>query len=340
MNKYVIKAQKQKEKNTKRTLRKARVPKDATPEQVKAYLIHYVSRLKKDFYKLIFPDELLLDPDFLLALYKANPRLTMYSTFKPNNDVLYDNIDFMMQFVKISHQYEMSNKLKDKSYQYWSNFELKMILKNYTKTVSNPEFVKNLVKEFSDIEIIPFLKECLIKIYSPLDKERKEKEAKDLENYKKCLSGLPIDLLCKEARQKGCKILYEIPKDIPNFNQIVSAGIEKDGFKSLCTLDITQVLDNIDLIVKAYEKDGIQALAGYIQHTLSPMRTHYYMCHGEEHDYTTYDKRYEEVQKALLAAPEIKAVFDKEKLLAKTKEIRTTQLSIEPSTVDVDPLSK
>ena len=41
MDKYekcIIKAQKQKEKEIKKTLKKARVPKDATPEQIKKCL--------------------------------------------------------------------------------------------------------------------------------------------------------------------------------------------------------------------------------------------------------------------------------------------------------------
>ena len=44
------------------------------------------------------------------------------------------------------------------------------------------------------------------------------------------------------------------------------------------------------------------------------------MCHGEEHDYTEYDKRYEEVQKALMSDTKIHYIFKKEEQLAKEKE--------------------
>ena len=60
------------------------------------------------------------------------------------------------------------------------------------------------------------------------------------------------------------------------------------------------------------------------------------MCHGEEHDYTEYDKRYEEVQNALLSSPEIQTVFKQEKLIAKIKEVKTTHLSIESSASEED----
>ena len=134
--------------------------------------------------------------------------------------------------------------------------------------------------------------------------------------------------MCDQVRKYTWRALNEIPNDIPNFNQVVSAGIETDGFRSLGKLDITQVLDNKDLIIQAYEKDGIQALAGYIQHTLSPMRTHYYMCHGEEHDYTEYDKRYEEVQKTLMSDTKIHYIFKKEeqKKSQSTKDYMSTAL--------------
>ena len=108
---------------------------------------------------------------------------------------------------------------------------------------------------------------------------------------------------------------FKTSKDISDINQTV----EVDGFRSLEQLDITQVLDNKDLIIKAYEKDGFRALKRYIQHTLSPRRTKYYMCHGEPHDYTVYDEKYAEVQKALMEDTEIHYIFKREEHLAKER---------------------
>lgn len=338
MTKYELRAQRQKERAIKRTLRKARVPKDATPEQVKAYLIHYVSRLKKDFYKLIFPDELLADPNFLLGLYRANINMIDFQRPNPKNEALQDNIDFMIEYVKLRHSKEMMGHQNGESS--WAQTELKWAVEKYDKAMANPEFIVRLAETLPNQEIIPLIKESVCKTYHYFDKEKEQKEAQDLARYKECLSNLPIEFLCDQVRKYSWHTLNEIPNDITNFNQVVSAGIETNGFRSLDRLDITQVLDNIDLVIKAYEKDGIQKLGEYIQHSLSPRRTHYYMCHGEEHDYTTYDKRYEEVQEALLASPEIQTVFKKEKLIAKMKEVKTTHLSIESCENEEDTLIK
>lgn len=113
---------------------------------------------------------------------------------------------------------------------------------------------------------------------------------------------------------------FKMSKDVSDINPTVSTGVEPDGFRSLEQLDISQVLDNKDLIIKAYEQDGFRALKRYIQHTLSPVRTKYYICHGETHDYTVYDEKYAEVQKALMEDTTIYYIFKKEEQLAKERE--------------------
>ena len=324
MDKYNTRAKKQKEKAIRRTLRKAKVPKDATPEQVKAYLIQYVSRAKLDQYTLKFTDEQLADPNFLLGLYRANINMVNFERPNPEIKELQDNIDFMIEYLKIKHTKEMIEH--PTSDDHWSQTELEWAIEKYDRAMANPEFIVRLAETFPNQQIIPLIKKALLP-YRFFDDDRKEKEAQDQIRYKECLSNLPIELLCDQVRKYSWHALNEIPNDIPNFNQIVSAGIETNGFRSLGKLDITQVLDNKDLIIKAYEKEGIQALTAYIQHTLSPRRTHYYMCHGEEHDYTTYDKRYEEVQKALMADAKIHYILKKEEQLEKSREEQQAQVS-------------
>lgn len=317
MNKEQARIAKIKQKEINRTLKKAKISKSSSQEEINEQLITYIAGLKKDFHKVRFSDEQTSDPEFLMKLYRANLDMTLFQRPDPQNEELQENINFMMEYIKLRHKKEMAEHNNNNNW--WSEFSLKWIVKNYTKAMTNPEFIAKLAEQFPNINILPIVKNFFITTYSMLDKDRKEKESQDQARYKECLANLPIELLCAEAKKYGYKALLYIPNDVPNFNQVVSAGIECDGFRSLEKLDITQVLDNKDLIVKAYEKDGIQALAGYIQHTLSPMRTHYYMCHGEEHDYTEYDKRYEEVQKALKADSQIHFIFKKEELLAKQR---------------------
>ena len=290
-----------------------------------------------DYYTLGFTDEQLADPNFLLGLYRANSNMVNFERPNPKNEELQNNIDFLIEYIKLKHSKEMMGHKNDD--RHWAQTELKWAVEKYEKAMSNPEFIIRLAEAFPNQEIVPLIKECLIKCHI-WGNDIKQKEEQDRARYKECLSNLPIEFLCDQVRKYSWHTLNEIPNDIPNFNQLVSAGIETNGFRSLDRFDITQVLDNKDLIIKAYEKDGIKALIGYIQHTLSPRRTHYYMCHGEEHDYTTYDKRYEEVQEALLASPEIKAVFDKEKLVSKTREVKTTYISIESCASEEDVLGE
>ncbi|MBQ8430907.1 MAG: hypothetical protein IJX26_03075, partial [Clostridia bacterium] len=86
---------------------------------------------------------------------------------------------------------------------------------------------------------------------------------------------------------------------------ILESAIECDGFESLKYLNVDQVLSNKNLIIKACRGEGRAYLAEYIHKTLSPNRETSYMCHGELHEYSHYDERYEEVQKALLNDSEI-----------------------------------
>lgn len=336
MNKYEIKAQKQREIDIKRTLMKARVPKDATQEQVKTYLVHYVSRLKKDFDKVILPDELLADPNFLLSLYRANINMVDYIIPNPEIKELQNNVDFMIEYLKIKHTKETTETPNNKGY--WTQTQLQWAIEKYDKAMSNPEFIVRLAETFPNYQIIPLIKSSLMP-YRWIG-EREEKEPQDLARYKECLSKLPVKFLCDQVKIHTWRALSEIPNDIPNYNQLVSAGIETGGFRSLDKLDITQVIDNIDLVVKAYEKDGLQSLIRYIQYSLSPRRTRYYMCHGEEHDENIYDPRYEAVQEAIMKSPEIKAIFDKEKMVVKTKEVKTTYISIESCVNEENGLSK
>ncbi len=315
-----------KEKAIKTTLKKARVPKDATPEQVKAYLIHYVKNLKSNFYKLRFTDEQLSDPNFLLGLYKANINILRY--ISPTNENLINNVDFMIEYIKLRHNKEMmSYKTNDK---YLAQSNLNWIIKRYIEVMSNPEFIVKLAKEFPNLEIISLVKASFLEKYDSLilsEKDRQQKED-NKERYKECLSKLPIELLCKQVKNHSYDVLKNIPNDIPNFNQLISIDIDKNGFESLKHLDITQVLYNEDLIIKAYKKEGFKALADYIQYSLSPQRNHVYVCHGEPHSYTSYDKRYEEVQKELISSPKIKAIFDKNNAKMESR----TQISINSPT--------
>ena len=327
MEKFLSKYQREIDRAIKWTLKKAGVKKNATPEQIKSCIFNYVSTGKPDYWKMCFSEDMLKDKDFLLSIYRANPTVTLYNKFLPSPEVVIDDVDFMMEYVKISHKHRMKDHPLNELYEHWDESEIEIILHNYTRVMSNPVFVTRLAQEFPNIRLVPFVKRNICKVHYWDDKAKKEeREAQDYETYKAVLAKLPIEILCDQARKYGSATLNEIPNEIPNFNQIVSAGIEKDGFNSLRALDLTQILDNKDLIIKAYEKDGIRALHHYISRTLNPYRSCYYMEHDDQkHQTTTFDSRCAEVQDALRNDTQIHYIFKKEDQLNKLKEDQFVQ---------------
>ncbi len=308
-----LKLEKQKQRDIKRFLRKARVPKQTTYEEIQACILHYVRRMKRDFWKVALPDSLRNDPKFLLELYNANLEMTRLQRPSFYNEEIQNNVNFMIEFLKLSTKRAIKGREQD-SPQYQNDhiqMELMSILRNYKTSMGNPKFVEKLAQEFSYVNIVKVIdasiRGCGSLVITHEDALKREEKAKIM------LSVLPNELLCNQARTFGYEALTLIPNEIPDFNKVVSAGIEKDGFKALLCLDIEQVLDNKPLVIKAYQKGGVEELAFYINKNMSPTRTRSYMCHDEDHVYFEYDERYAKVQKALLEDEEIKAIFEKEK---------------------------
>lgn len=322
--KFEIKFQRDKERSIKKFLRKAGVSKNDTPEQVKEKLIKYTAKAKINYTAFRYPDELLADPEFLLAIYKANSDTAIFYPPSFANKELVTNADFMIEYVKLSFELKKNGlyaNLYKEMPNIWGENILDGILRKYDTIIFTPDFIDKLSKSFEDINIVPLVKLSFTKCYIIGSREEiKQKEKQDLEMFKKCLTEVNIDVLCNQARKFGCKCIREIPKDIPNFNKIVDAGIEEDGFASLRELDITQVLDNVNLVSLAYSIDGIHGLLTYIKKSLSPYRNYTYCCHGEIHDYVKYEQVYADVQNALLSHPDIKAIIEYEAKYAQQKE--------------------
>ncbi len=316
LNEYLVEREKQ--SKIRRTLRRAGANNCSTEEEVREKLVAYVSRQNRDFHKLGFTDEQLADPEFLMALLKANDG--MFGFARLTKEMKAD-VDFMSEYVQLKHQKDMSTASSESM----SNSYLKWTLDRYRDMAANPEFATRLAENFPDAPIITILKDVIASggYYWP---HEKKKEKEDLAKFAKCIKGMPTEILLDQARKFGSSTLKALPEGMPNYSQLVSAGIEKDGFDSVRTLDVTQVLDNKDLVLKAYGKDGFKALNNYITRSLSPHRTYYYMCHGEPHDYSQYEPVYEAVQQGLMEDARIYLIYKQHELLAKAQEnIRTTQ---------------
>lgn len=177
-----------------------------------------------------------------------------------------------------------------------------LVLSSNDIILGNSEFLKKFIKKYNNINIIK-----LLSFYYHGDK------------FKNILINIPEENICSQAKIFGSDMLYYLPKDLPQFVKAVASGVECDGFKSVELLDISQVVENIELIINAYHKDGLGCLANYLLNTLNPNRNTVYMCHGEPHDKIAYDEEYAEVQQTLLNDWEIQTIFAKGKKLRNGK---------------------
>ena len=319
-----LKAERNWQKLVNKFLRMARVPKNATNEQTKACILHYVRRMKRDFWKVFLPDSLCNDPEFLLQLYKANLEMAYFQS--PRGSKLLSNVDFMIEFVKLADKREMQGCM------YRKESALKDILSYREKAFENPKFIERLAQEFPDVNVIKIIKEVINKRLRMWPKAEERQQAK--EKINRIISSLPNELLCNQVKTFGLEALKLIPNDVSDFNKIVGVGIEKDGFEALRCLDIEQVLENKDLVIKAYQKDGLDALNDYMNRTLSPERAIDYGCHGELHTYYEFDARYAIVQRALLEDPDFMSeVFELEeqKKADPLKPLENLKIEVNPS---------
>lgn len=315
------KRRKEQEKRIHKTLKKAKVSKNDSQEEIDKKLIEYASNVKTSskFFEMGFTNEQLNNPEFLLKLYKAYPDCLDYYRPSPSNKKLINNIDFMVNYFKLL--------LNQKS---WIN--LRMAIKDFNRLtlneyngmlfiennpfIGNNEFLLRIPTDFPNEIISQFIMEYYIQ-----EKDYTNNSEKYYLKCKNILESLPLSILCEQARKFGAKAIKYVPKDLKGFSEIVSAGIENDGFSSLEELDISQVLENKDLIMKACELKGEKALVKYI-HSLSPYRTVDCVKLGKLDSYKIYDENYAKVQEALANDKDIKSILMKFAIKI-SKQVRT-----------------
>lgn len=310
----LIRWEKQKQAEIRIFHRRLLLKKNAGVQEINAKVLAYAKRTR-DVGTIKLTDEQYADSDFMYSLYLANADTAR--RFKPIQSH-YDNIDFLIKWLKISYENRgaESNKLK------W-------ILINHEGMLKNPKFVERLIREFPQENIIELLRDRLVDTSFVAKDEEREK------TFVTIIMQLPKESVALQAWMHGRLVLRKLPKTYPYMAEAVSKGIETDGFCSLRYLDVTQIAQNIDLIVKAYNKDGIKELYRYLKSDLSPSRTGYYMCHGEPHDYSYYDERYEVVQKLVMKDPRIVKILNQHQQNSLIDRITKSQ----PATYDVDNMT-
>lgn len=305
---YKEKIKRQREKRINAFRKYAKVPTDATQAQIDECCLRAISNMTFDqFHKIALSDEQYKNPEFLLAMYASNPQTAR--CFKSSNVDLQNNTNFMFEYLKHVMKLEMQHHSTE--IEFWQKNELIQALASYETAIQNSGLFELLIKEYPKINMLEVIDECFSRkgVWGRWTKEALKENQKQFQSV---VSGLSKEALISQAQLFGKKALRYIPSELDFWSDLASAGIKKDGFDSLDYLPIKDVLANKQLIIEAYEKDGIKKLAYYLTHSLSPQRTHYYMCHGEEHSYSHYDEEYEIVQKTLMNDPEFIAILENE----------------------------
>lgn len=303
-----------------RTLRRAKVPLFASKEKKNECIFRYVANTNLGFYDLTFTEEQLSDPDFLLGLYRANCQMTVFEKPNPKYPNLQENVDFLMEYLKIKAVYINKNFGGDVRNE---AFHLEPSLRDLEQALYNPEFVARAAREFPYVNFVSMIKENFKHSDEYNKKGWKHHYYEVMAKYNDFVSKLPFDVLLRQVEIFGLDALKEIPNNTPDFARIVGVAIEKGGFSALECLDITQVLDNKDLIVKAcYYSRHPSDLPYYIKYSLSPDRRSCRFISGIPYYENVFDERYLHVQQELNADPVIQTLLEVESKKSKIGRMR------------------
>ena len=220
--------------------------------------------------------------DFMLRLFSADPTLikedTLDSDFKKDKDYMLKYYTLRNSCAKDCARYGM----------YWEE-----------ELLNDPEFVDKLSQSNPDIDILSLVTRVVDNsIFA------------DGEKSKNIINQLNPETLVGQVKAFGLDALRKIPSDHSEYVTFVDAAVETIGYEGLRYLSVDKVLENKDIIYKAYEKDGVDALVKYITNDLNPNRKDGYMCHGEYHDYSYYSKQHEEDRDELLEDEKINGILE------------------------------
>ncbi len=257
---------------------------DASPEEVNSAIINFVSddNNADRLYILRLTEEQLADNSYMMSLYRANPELT--KMFVPNDEKKKDT-DFLLEYLKLK------DSVDKYIFDYFEYGKLKSEFKN-------PEFVEKFISTFPEKNIV-----------SVLDKVFPGYSISKGTDKKEVINAISTEKFVQQVQTFGLEILNNLPNTRVDYVTLVDAAIEGCGFGALKGLSPEQIIDNKELVVKAYEHTSIGELITYFTRTISPHRSISYVCHDEPHYDNYYDHKYADIREQLLADNDISKIF-------------------------------
>jgi hypothetical protein len=271
-------------------LKKLGLKPNATYEEINDAMLLWAEN-HKDFrsaYEITLSDEQQHDAEFLTRLYDANP--TYIHHHKPHVD-LHKNHEFIINCIR--RIYEGRTEKVDNPTFFSHSVACVFPFKN-TREFGNPEFINAMLRAFPEQPII-----ALVQSYSYEWSFKPSVRTDNDNNFYETMKKVNGDLLAESARRFGRPLVGKIPADHEQYMDILSAGIEKDGFDTLSLLPVTSMYENKNLIRKSFEtyenmseedkKQKMSPLSFFTMHN-HPLQAHNYMCHGEPHSDTYFSK--------------------------------------------------
>ena len=232
MKKHIVHLAKEQEKQRKQRLKQelerqrkyykflkeVGVSPEASDEEIDDKIINYVAKKWFSHGKIEFLDRQKNNPYFLAQLYNASQDTAIEFPPDPNNKILQNDVDFMLCYVH--HAYPLHAMLNDQ-------FEdaMEETLKHYYETCVNPEFVEKLTEIYSDLPIIAIMNNIVdLHIMFATNENYK----KGMRDFNDCIKALPYDLVKKQVKDFGERIIKVLPRDVEGFNEFYTLATGKD----------------------------------------------------------------------------------------------------------------
>lgn len=251
-----------------------------TREELDDAIIDYLNKNKDSVngYSLIINDDQLQDANFMARLYQTDIP-SVISRFKPDKS-LHSDHDLLIDYIR--RYYNQDTK------RYGLNLSsFKRLIEKFKDELQNPKFIDRLVKEFPDKPIIKIVNDIVIPYGTSVENE----------NFKKLANQVSTEAMISQANTFGKDATKYIPNTRDDYKKILESSIENDGFRSLTLASPQYLLENKDLMQKAFNKPKEEIPPSLYLNPVkffvvcnSPMQEKNYICHDDFHSYNYFSK--------------------------------------------------
>jgi len=265
-----------------------------TPEEIDQKTLEYVKNTKNKrlLFEVYLTDKQYENCDFLLELYQANPFMAIIKQPREEQE---RNVNFMVEYLKVVFAEYQTDPLSGVQ-----TIEDCLSKRCFEQVLRDPAFLEKLSKELPEENVVKYISKIQYDLYEYPPRNRVEEMC----------SKLSKEFFQEQISRFGAGALKHLPPKMLKDTELISFGIQYDGFDSLKFLDIESVLDNKNLIMQAAKHDGSRALNDYIDNIISPNRKDRYWCHGELHEDRYFSRAHKSVHESLKADPEIQQLLE------------------------------